>query len=361
MTKARERAEQLRQELARPYGGENLLEVRHLKKYFRTGSRFLPGKGGHTYIRAVDDVSFTVKSGQTLGIVGESGCGKSTTGNTIIRLLEKTSGEVYFQGHEISDMSKEEMEIIRPNIQMIFQDPYSSLNPRMRVFDIIAEPLRTHRVCKSERELREQVLDMMSVVGLQPDYASRYPHEFSGGQRQRIGIARALALRPKLIICDEPVSALDVSIQAQVLNLLASLQKEFHLSYMFIAHGLPTVKHVSDRIAVMYLGQLVELAGTDELCASPCHPYTEGLLAAIPIPDPALRRERSSVLLQGDLPSPANPPSGCRFHTRCVHCKEICEETVPAWREVRPGHFVACHFPVENGRGILERQDTAVK
>ena len=313
MTKARERAEQLRQELARPYEGENLLEVRHLKKYFRTGSRFLPGKSGQSYIRAVDDVSFTVKSGQTLGIVGESGCGKSTTGNTIIRLLEKTSGEVYFQGHEISDMSKEEMEIIRPNIQMIFQDPYSSLNPRMRVLDIIAEPLRTHRVCKSEGELREQVLDMMSVVGLQPDYASRYPHEFSGGQRQRIGIARALALRPKLIICDEPVSALDVSIQAQVLNLLASLQKEFHLSYIFIAHGLPTVKHVSDRIAVMYLGQLVELAGTDELFASPCHPYTEGLWQQSPFPTRPCARSGGLPCFRGTCRLPPIPPAAAAF------------------------------------------------
>lgn len=354
MSETTNKAEALRRELAQPYTGEYLLEVRHLKKYFRVGSRLFSSKAKSQYVRAVDDVSFTVKSGHTLGIVGESGCGKSTTGNTIIRLLEKTDGEVYFQGHEISGMSKEEMDVIRPNIQMIFQDPYSSLNPRMRVFDIIAEPLRTHHVCASAQELRQRVLEMMDVVGLQRDYASRYPHEFSGGQRQRIGIARALALRPKLIICDEPVSALDVSIQAQVLNLLASLQKEFHLSYIFIAHGLPTVKHVSDRIAVMYLGQLVELADTDELFASPCHPYTEGLLAAVPIPDPALRKERRAVLLQGDLPSPANPPSGCRFHTRCGRCQEICKAEVPQWREIRPGHFAACHFPVENGRGILE-------
>ena len=333
---------------------EYLLEVKHLKKYFRSGSRLFASKKRSQMVRAVDDVSFSIKPGQTLGVVGESGCGKSTTGNTIIRLLEKTDGQVFFQGQEISALSKKEMDAVRPNIQMIFQDPYSSLNPRMRVFDIIAEPLRTHHVCKSQEELRQRVLEMMTVVGLQPDHAYRYPHEFSGGQRQRIGIARALALRPKLIICDEPVSSLDVSIQAQVLNLLAKLQKEFNLSYIFIAHGLPTVKHVSDRIAVMYLGQLVELADTEELFSSPCHPYTEGLLAAVPIPDPALRKQRKGVQLKGDLPSPVNPPSACRFHTRCAHCQQICSQQVPEWREIRPGHFVACHFPLENGAGILE-------
>lgn len=349
----RARTEALRKALAQPYEGEYLLEVKHLKKYFRFGNRLFANKVKDQYVRAVDDVSFSIKKGQTLGIVGESGCGKSTTGNTIIRLIEKTGGEVYFEGHEITGMSKAEMDVIRPNIQMIFQDPYSSLNPRMRVFDIIAEPLRTHQVCKTETELKTRVFEMIDIVGLQRDQAFRYPHEFSGGQRQRIGIARALALRPKLIICDEPVSALDVSIQAQVLNLLASLQKEFDLSYIFIAHGLPTVKHVSDRIAVMYLGQLVELADTEELFKSPCHPYTEGLLAAVPIPDPALRKDRKMVLPQGDLPSPANPPSGCRFHTRCAYCQEICKNTVPEWKEIRDGHFVACHFPIENGRGIL--------
>ncbi len=354
MADKKSRVAQLREKFSQPYDGEYLLEVRHLKKYFRSGSRLFVNKKKDQYVRAVDDVSFTVKAGQTLGIVGESGCGKSTTGNTIIRLLEKTDGEVLFEGQEISSLSKEEMDVVRPNIQMIFQDPYSSLNPRMRVFDIIAEPLRTHKVCSSQSELQERVLSLMDVVGLQRDYAGRYPHEFSGGQRQRIGIARALALRPKLIICDEPVSALDVSIQAQVLNLLAKLQKEFNLSYIFIAHGLPTVKHVSDRIAVMYLGQLVELADTEELFDSPCHPYTEGLLAAVPIPDPALRKERRSVQLKGDLPSPANPPSGCRFHTRCAYCQEICAKEVPQWREIRPGHFVSCHFPLENGQGILE-------
>lgn len=346
----------LREELSQPYTGEYLLEVRHLKKYFRVGGSLFANKAKEQYVRAVDDVNFAIRQGETLGIVGESGCGKSTTGNTIIRLLEKTSGEVYFQGHEISEMSKEELDVIRPNIQMIFQDPYSSLNPRMRVFDIIAEPLKTHHAYSSENDLREQVLHLMDVVGLQRDYVGRYPHEFSGGQRQRIGIARALALKPKLIICDEPVSGLDVSIQAQVLNLLAKLQKEFDLSYIFIAHGLPTVKHVSDRIAVMYLGQLVELAETQELFDSPCHPYTEGLLAAVPIPDPALRKERKNTLLQGDLPSPANPPSGCRFHTRCSRCQEICEQQVPEWREIRPSHFVACHFPIEHGKGILTHE-----
>ena len=356
MSDHKAKAEQLRQELAQPYTGEYLLEVRHLKKYFRVGGRLFANKNKDQYVRAVDDVSFAIRPGETLGIVGESGCGKSTTGNTIIRLLEKTSGEVYFEGHEISEMSREELDVIRPNIQMIFQDPYSSLNPRMRVFDIIAEPLKTHHAYKDVADLREQVLSLMDVVGLQRDYAYRYPHEFSGGQRQRIGIARALALKPKLIICDEPVSALDVSIQAQVLNLLAKLQKEFDLSYIFIAHGLPTVKHVSDRIAVMYLGQLVELAETEELFDAPCHPYTEGLLAAVPIPDPALRKERKSTLLQGDLPSPANPPSGCRFHTRRSRCKEICGQQVPEWREVRPGHFVACHFPIEKGKGILSHE-----
>lgn len=323
---------------------EYLLEIRHLDKFFTV-------KGGGPWkkpeiLRAVSDVSFCLKEGETLGIVGESGCGKSTLGNTIIRLLDPTSGEILFQGKALAKMKKRELAKYRPDMQMIFQDPYSSLNPRMRVFDIIAEPLRTHHVLAGE-DLRKRVLELMTVVGLDVSYASRYPHEFSGGQRQRIGIARALALRPKLIICDEPVSALDVSIQAQILNLLRQLQEKFHLTYIFIAHGLPSVRHISSKIAVMYLGKMVEMTSRDQLFAAPMHPYTLGLFEAIPIPDPSFRKpEEDREILQGDIPNALHPPSGCYFHPRCPYAREECRTREPVLEEKQPGHFVACHYPI---------------
>ena len=285
---------------------------------------------------------------------GESGCGKSTLGNTIIRLLDATSGQVLFDGKDFTSLRGEELRKARANIQMIFQDPFSSLNPRMKVFDIIAEPFRTHHVCASGQQLREEVFQLMDEVGLPRSSAFRYPHEFSGGQRQRMGIARALALKPKLIICDEPVSALDVSIQAQILNLLSDLQKKFNLTYIFIAHGMPTVKHISTNVAVMYLGKIMEFAPKKELFSHPMHPYTEGLLQAVPIPDPTLRDEENGPILSGDVPSPVNPPAGCRFCTRCPYAKERCHTEAPELVS-RDGsnHLVACHYPLENGQGIL--------
>lgn len=322
---------------------QHLLEVKQLKKYFSVKSSKIGGKPG--VLRAVDGVSFTLDRGETLGIVGESGCGKSTLGSTIIRLLDPTDGQILFEGNDLAKMNRKELKQYRADIQMIFQDPFSSLNPRMRVFDIIAEPMRTHHIYKSKQELETAVLSLMKEVGLNESYAHRYPHEFSGGQRQRIGIARALALHPKLIICDEPVSALDVSIQAQILNLLYDLQEKFGLTYIFIAHGLPSVRHISNRIAVMYLGKMVELADKQELFDRPMHPYTEGLLAAIPVPDPDLR-DNGERLMHGDIPNALCPPSGCYFHPRCPYATEECRVTQPQWREVSPKHFVACHHPV---------------
>jgi oligopeptide transport system ATP-binding protein len=316
-----------------------LLAVKHLKKHF-------PIKGGVFsktigYVYAVDDINFTLEQGETLGLVGESGCGKSTTGRTILRLIEPTEGAIYFEGQDITNLDKGAMRALRREMQIIFQDPYASLNPRMTVGSIIGEPLEIHKIAKgSEKE--ERVASLLQKVGLRAEDMRKYPHEFSGGQRQRIGIARALALNPKLIVCDEPVSALDVSIQAQVINLLEDLQAEFGLSYLFIAHNLNVVEHISNRVAVMYLGQIVELASDQELYKNPQHPYTEALLSAVPIPDPTVKKKR--IILEGDVPSPINPPTGCHFHTRCMYKEKICEEVEPEFKDIGGGHWVACHF-----------------
>ena len=311
---------------------EVLLRTEALFKYF-------PVKDSSEVVRAVDGVSFAINAGETLGLVGESGCGKSTVGRCLLRLHEPTSGSIKFQGTEITTLGKREMRDIRREMQMIFQDPYASLDPRMSILSIVSEPLKIHGV-GSAAERKERVADLLGRVGLDPRYMTRYPHEFSGGQRQRIGIARALALNPKLIICDEPVSALDVSVQAQVVNLLQDLQQEFGLTYLFISHGLAIVEHISDRVAVMYLGRIVEIADSAALYATPLHPYTKALLSAIPIPDPNRKRER--IILKGDVPTPIDPPSGCRFRTRCPFASAECAETDPELREVRPGHFAAC-------------------
>jgi oligopeptide/dipeptide ABC transporter ATP-binding protein len=294
-------------------------------------------------VRAVDGVSFDIQRGETLGLVGESGCGKSTTGRTILQLYRPTSGSVHFDDVDLVHLKGEELRKTRRKMQMIFQDPYASLNPRMTVADIVGEPLVVHEVAKG-KEIQDRVQHLLEIVNLNPSFASRYPHEFSGGQRQRIGIARALALQPSFIICDEPISALDVSIQAQVVNLLEELQEQFNLTYLFIAHDLSMVKHISDRVAVMYLGVIVELATRDELYAKPLHPYTQALLSAVPIPDPIADAKRQRTILQGDVPSPANPPSGCRFRTRCPIAEAVCAESRPEFREIKPGHFVACFF-----------------
>jgi oligopeptide/dipeptide ABC transporter, ATP-binding protein, C-terminal domain len=316
---------------------EVLLDVRNLVKYFPVSSPFMSGR--KEYVKAVDGVSFTVARGETLGLVGESGCGKTSLSKTVLRLTEPTGGEVYFQGKNIFKLNKQELRKLWRKVQIIFQDPYSSLNPRMSVADIIGEPLTVHKVNKDERKAR--VKELMELVGLSAYHAGRYPHEFSGGQRQRIGIARALALKPELIVCDEPVSALDVSIQSQILNLLGNLQKEFGLTYIFIAHGLAVVKHISSRVGVMYLGKLVELAESETLYHNPRHPYTQALMSSIPIPDPEVKPNR--ILLEGDVPSPINPPAGCRFHTRCKLCMPICKEQEPRLTSNGDGHFVACH------------------
>jgi len=322
-----------------PLPGEHLVEVRNLKKYFPITGGILSRVVAN--VKAVDGVSFTIKKGETLGLVGESGCGKTTTGRALLRLIEPTAGEVYFEGKNILKMSKEELRRQRREMQIIFQDPYASLNPRMTVGDIIGEPLEIHGVARGSAK-EKRVRELLEVVGLAGFHARRYPHEFSGGQRQRIGIARALALNPKLIVCDEPVSALDVSIQSQIINLLEDLQKEFSLTYVFISHALNVVKHISDRVGVMYLGKLVELADKDELYRSPKHPYSEALLSAIPIPNPELRRQR--IILEGDVPSPVNPPAGCRFHTRCRYAMPICKEVEPEFKDIGNGHWVACHL-----------------
>src|SRR5574340_576974 len=294
-------------------------------------------------VHAVDGISFQVKQGETLGLVGESGCGKSTTGRTILQLYKPTSGKVYFKDKELTKLKPEAMRLMRREMQMIFQDPYASLNPRMTVRDIVGEPLMAFGMA-SGKEIDERVASLLKLVKLNPDYAGRYPHEFSGGQRQRIGVARSLAMNPSFIVCDEPISALDVSIQAQVVNLLEDLQKEFNLTYLFIAHDLSMVRHISDRVAVMYLGIIVELAATEELYEQPLHPYTQALLSAVPTPDPVIEQKRTRTILTGDVPSPVNPPSGCRFRTRCPLAAKICAELQPEFREARPGHWVACHM-----------------
>jgi len=316
-----------------------LLEAKNVKKYFPITGGVLGKKVGE--VKAVDDVSFFVKKGETLGIVGESGCGKSTTGRLLMRLIESDSGQILFEKQDILQMSKEAVRKVRRDIQMVFQDPYASLNPRHHVEKILTEPLLVHGIgTKAER--KQRVLEMMEVVGLRADQLRRYPHQFSGGQRQRIGIARALMTKPKLVIADEPVSALDVSIQAQVLNLLKDIQTEFGLTYIFIAHDLGVVRHISDRVAVMYLGRVVEIANGEDLYNQPQHPYTKALLSSVPVPDPD--HEKDQILLTGEIPSPSNPPSGCTFHTRCVSCMAICKAERPQFKEIAIGHRVACHL-----------------
>lgn len=318
---------------------ENLLEIKNLKTYYPVKGGFFRRTIGN--VKAVDDVSFEIKKGETLGLVGESGCGKSTTGRTIIRLLNATAGEIVFEGKDITKLRGKTLQSIRQDIQMVFQDPYASLNPMQMVGDIVSEPIRNFKN-SSMKDLKNDVMDLLTKVGLPEDAYYKYAHEFSGGQRQRIGIARALALRPKLIIADEPVSALDVSVQSQVLNLLKELQKEFDLTFLFIAHDLSVVKHMSDRIGVMYLGNMVEIADRNSMYAEPLHPYTQALISAIPMPDP--RRKKERIVLEGDVPSPLNPPTGCPFHPRCPAAMAECSQVKPALKEVKPGHRVACHL-----------------
>jgi oligopeptide transport system ATP-binding protein len=317
-----------------------LLEVRHVKKYFPLTSGFFFSRISG-YVRAVDDVSFCLEEGKTLGIVGESGSGKSTLGRVVLRLLEPTSGEVLFEGEDVFKLNRRKLRELRRKMQVIFQDPYASLNPRMTVGEILAEPLVLHGLLNGKLR-EERVKELLNLVGLNARHASRYPHEFSGGQRQRIGVARALAVEPKLIVADEPVSALDVSIQAQVVNLMQDLQEKFKLAYLFISHDLSVVKHISNNVAVMYLGKIVEKAEKNELYDNPLHPYTKALMSAIPIPDPEVESRRQRIILSGDLPSPINPPPGCPFHTRCPMAIDKCKEELPLLREVKPGHYVAC-------------------
>jgi len=319
-----------------------LLRVENLVKYFPIYRGILIQRQVGA-VHAVDGVSFEVKQGETMGLVGESGCGKTTTGRTILQLYRATSGNVFFDGVNLTTLKGENLRKMRRKMQMIFQDPYASLNPRMTVGEIISEPMLIHGLANNKEAYR-RVEELLTLVGLSPAYANRYPHEFSGGQRQRIGVARALSLNPSLIVCDEPISALDVSIQAQVVNLLEDLQQQFNLTYLFIAHDLSMVRHISNRVAVMYLGIIVELAEREELYHRPLHPYTQALLSAVPIPDPVAEEKRRRIILQGDVPSPVNPPSGCRFRTRCPLAAEICAAQIPAFREVSPGHFVACHM-----------------
>ena len=318
---------------------DNLLVVENLKKYYPINASVL-GKA-KSFVKAVDDVSFTIKRGTTMGLVGESGCGKTTVGRTILRLHDVTGGTVMFKGRDLAKLSKKELRSLRPHMQMIFQDPYSSLSPRMPVGEIIGEAVRTHNIVPKS-QYQSYIRKVMKDCGLQPQYFYRYPHEFSGGQRQRICIARAVALNPEFIICDEPVSALDVSIQAQIINLMKDLQTQFGYTYLFISHDLSVVEHISDTIGVMYLGNLVETGDKAKIFANPMHPYTKALLSAVPMPDPDMKMNR--IILKGDIPSPANPPSGCKFRTRCQYCMDVCEREVPQFREYEPGHRVACHL-----------------
>jgi oligopeptide transport system ATP-binding protein len=318
-----------------------ILHVEDLKMHFPIKRGVIQRTVG--YVHAVDGITFDIYRGETLGLVGESGCGKTTAGRTILQLYKPTAGQIVFEGKDLVKLKNEEMRQIRRKIQMIFQDPYASLNPRMTVEEIISEPLLVHNI-ENGKEIHDHVRSLLELVGLNPAYVDRYPHEFSGGQRQRIGVARSLALKPDLIVCDEPISALDVSIQAQVVNLLEDLQKEFGLTYLFIAHDLSMVRHISTRVIVMYLGVFVEMADRKTLYENPMHPYSIALLSAVPIPDPKVEEKRKRIILEGDVPSPINPPSGCRFRTRCPLAQAICAEERPEWKEVEPGHYVACHF-----------------
>ena len=320
---------------------ETILEVRNLKQHFPIRRGVFQRVVGH--VRAVDGVSFSVKRGETLGLVGESGCGKTTTGRSILQVYKPTGGEVLFDGHDLTKMPSRDLRKLRHKIQMIFQDPYSSLDPRLTVEEIVGEGMRANGI-RNREVIRNKVKELMKRVNLSPYYIDRYAHEFSGGQRQRIGVARALAVEPELIICDEPISALDVSVQAQVVNLLMDLQEDFGLTYIFIAHDLSMVKHISDRVAVMYLGNIVELADKDVLYRNPLHPYTQVLMSAVPVPDPVVEKERQRIVLEGDVPSPINPPSGCYFHPRCPMAKAICAQKKPKWHEAENDHWVACHF-----------------
>jgi oligopeptide transport system ATP-binding protein len=320
-----------------------LLDVKNLKMYFPITQGIIVQRHIGD-IKAVDDITFAIKNGETLGLVGESGCGKSTTGRAILQLYRPTGGNVIFKDQDLTLLKGEALRRTRRQMQMIFQDPYASLNPRMTVGNIVGEPLEVHNIYSSKAERRERVQELLRVVGLNPYFVNRYPHEFSGGQRQRIGVARALAVNPEFIVCDEPISALDVSIQAQIINMLEDLQAEFGLTYLFIAHDLSVVRHISDRIAVMYLGKLAELADRDELYENPMHPYTQALLSAVPIPDPAIEEKRQRIILEGDVPSPANPPKGCNFSTRCPRVMDVCHEVDPEFKDVGDGHWVSCHL-----------------
>ena len=316
---------------------DTLVEVKHLKEYFSINTGLFSSKP----LKAVDDVSFSIRRGETLGLVGESGCGKTTVGRTLLHLYKPTAGEIWFDGKQI--VTKKDIEEYRQKTAMVFQDPYSSLNPRMTVADIIGEPLDVHKMYKNEAERKERILELMAQVGLNSEHANRYAHEFSGGQRQRIGIARALSMKPQFVVCDEPVSALDVSIQAQVINMFDELQDKMGLTNLFIAHDLLVVRHISDRIAVMYLGKMVELADAREIYDHPLHPYTRSLMSAVPLPDPKMARENKRIVLTGDIPSPLNAPSGCPFRTRCPYASDVCAQSMPEFKDVGGGHFVACH------------------
>ena len=316
---------------------DTLVEVKHLKEYFNINTGLFSSKP----LKAVDDVSFAIRRGETLGLVGESGCGKTTVGRTLLHLYKPTAGEIWFDGKQI--VTKKDIEEYRKKTAMVFQDPYSSLSPRMTVADIIGEPLDVHKMYSNEKERKERILELMAQVGLNSEHANRYAHEFSGGQRQRIGIARALSMKPQFVVCDEPVSALDVSIQAQVINMFDELQDKMGLTYLFIAHDLLVVRHISDRIAVMYLGKMVELADAREIYDHPLHPYTRSLMSAVPLPDPKMARENKRIVLTGDIPSPLNAPSGCPFRTRCPYASDVCAQSMPEFKDVGGGHFVACH------------------